>query len=171
MRRSVREAIVGFTLIAAVAGTGLFWLWLRGVSLASRTWRFQVSFADASGLAERSAVTYRGVLVGNVDKLTTTAAAVVADLEITDPNLKLPQPLVAQKGIVPPVLVVGENQHNVRLGRLRGESRSHGQHGSSQQETGSEPADRETPHGSIIISQHDTESPSDKIVDTPKTPA
>ncbi len=96
MRRSVREAIVGFTLIAAVAGTGLFWLWLRGVSLASRTWRFQVSFADASGLAERSAVTYRGVLVGNVDKLTTTAAAVVADLEITDPNLKLPQPLVAQ---------------------------------------------------------------------------
>ena len=96
MRRSVREAIVGFTLIAAVAGAGLFWLWLRGVTLASRTWRFQVSFADAAGLAERSAVTYRGVLVGNVDKLTTTAAAVVADLEITDPNLKLPQPLVAQ---------------------------------------------------------------------------
>jgi phospholipid/cholesterol/gamma-HCH transport system substrate-binding protein len=31
-----------------------------------------------------------------VDKLSTTAAAVVADLEITDPNLKLPQPLVAQ---------------------------------------------------------------------------
>ena len=96
MRRSVREAIVGFTLIAAVAGAGLFWLWLRGISVASRTWRFQVSFADASGLAERSAVTYRGVLVGSVDKLTTTAAAVVADLEISDPNLLLPQPLVAQ---------------------------------------------------------------------------
>ena len=96
MRRSVREAIVGFTLIAAVAGAGLFWLWLRGISVASRTWRFQVSFADASGLAERSAVTYRGVLVGSVDKLTTTASAVVADLEISDPNLLLPQPLVAQ---------------------------------------------------------------------------
>ena len=96
MRRSVREAIVGFTLIAAVAGAGLFWLWLRGISLASRTWGFQVNFADASGLAERSAVTYRGVLVGSVDKLTTTAAAVVADLEITDPDLRLPQPLVAQ---------------------------------------------------------------------------
>jgi phospholipid/cholesterol/gamma-HCH transport system substrate-binding protein len=38
MRRSVREAIVGFTLIAAVAGTGWFGLWLRGVSVASRTW-------------------------------------------------------------------------------------------------------------------------------------
>jgi phospholipid/cholesterol/gamma-HCH transport system substrate-binding protein len=96
MRRSVREAIVGFTLIGAVAGTGLFWLWLRGVSLASRTWHFRVNFADASGLAERSAVTYRGVLVGNVDKLTTTSEAVVAELEISDPSLKLPLPLVAQ---------------------------------------------------------------------------
>jgi phospholipid/cholesterol/gamma-HCH transport system substrate-binding protein len=96
MRRSVREAMVGFTLIAALAGSGLFWLWLRGVSLASRTWRFQVNFADASGLAERSAVTYRGVLVGNVNKLTTTSAAVVAELEIDDPSLQLPLPLVAQ---------------------------------------------------------------------------
>jgi len=88
--------MVGFTLIAALAGSGLFWLWLRGVSLASRTWRFQVNFADASGLAERSAVTYRGVLVGNVNKLTTTSAAVVAELEIDDPSLQLPLPLVAQ---------------------------------------------------------------------------
>ena len=96
MRRSVREAIVGFTLIAAVAGTGLFWLWLRGVSVASRTWRFQVSFADAAGLAERSAVTYRGVLVGTVNKLTTTSNAVLAEVEINDPGLQLPMPLVAQ---------------------------------------------------------------------------
>ncbi|MBM5806491.1 MAG: MCE family protein [Cyanobacteria bacterium M_surface_10_m2_179] len=96
MRRSVREAMVGFTLIAALTGSGLFWLWLRGVSLASRTWRFQLNFADASGLAERSAVTYRGVLVGNVNKLTTTSSAVVVELEIDDPSLQLPLPLVAQ---------------------------------------------------------------------------
>ncbi|MFZ9945603.1 MAG: MlaD family protein, partial [Vulcanococcus sp.] len=96
MRRSVREAIVGFTLIGAVAGAGLFWLWLRGISVASRTWTFRVNFADAAGLADRSAVTYRGVLVGYVDKLTTTSEAVVADLQINDPSLKLPLPLVAQ---------------------------------------------------------------------------
>ncbi|MEY3749616.1 MAG: hypothetical protein RLZZ186_35 [Cyanobacteriota bacterium] len=96
MRRSVREAIVGFTLIAAVGGAGLFWLWLKGVSVASRTWRFQVNFADAAGLADRSSVTYRGVLVGTVDKLTTTSNAVVAELEINDPTLQLPLPLVAQ---------------------------------------------------------------------------
>lgn len=96
MRRSVREAIVGFTLIAAVAGSGLFWLWLRGVSLANRTWRFQVHFADAAGLAPRSAVTYRGVQVGNVSDVRTTSEAVVADLDINDPQLQLPMPLVAQ---------------------------------------------------------------------------
>ncbi|NDF62954.1 MAG: MCE family protein, partial [Synechococcaceae bacterium WBB_3_034] len=84
MRRSLREAMVGFTLIAAVGGAGLFWLWLQGITLASRTWRFSVNFADATGLAERSAVTYRGVLVGSVNSLRTTPTAVVAELEITD---------------------------------------------------------------------------------------
>ena len=96
MRRSVREAIVGFTLLAAVAGGGALWLWIKGISIGSRNWTFQVSFADAAGLGERSAVTYRGVQVGNVRNLRTTSEAVVADLEITDPTLRLPVPLVAQ---------------------------------------------------------------------------
>ena len=96
MRRSVREAIVGFTLLAAVAGGGLFWLWVQGVSAGSRHWSFRVSFADATGLGERSAVTYRGVQVGNVRRILTSSDAVLADLEITDPNLRLPLPLLAQ---------------------------------------------------------------------------
>jgi len=87
---------VGFTLLAAVAGGGAFWLWIKGISIGSRTWSFRVSFADAAGLGERSAVTYRGVQVGSVRSLTTTSEAVVADLEITDPTLRLPLPLVAQ---------------------------------------------------------------------------
>ena len=96
MRRSVREAIVGFTLLAAVAGASGLWLWLKGVSVGSRHWSFRVSFADAAGLGERSAVTYRGVLVGSVRNLRTSSEAVVADLEITDPSLRLPLPLMAQ---------------------------------------------------------------------------
>lgn len=96
MRRSVREALVGFTLIAAVAGAGGFWLWLQGVSFSRRTWSFTVTFADAAGLAERSPVTYRGVLVGNVTNLRTSSAAVEATLEITDPSLRLPLPMLAQ---------------------------------------------------------------------------
>ncbi|MFM2158046.1 MAG: hypothetical protein RLZZ124_520 [Cyanobacteriota bacterium] len=96
MRRSVREAIVGFTLLAALAGGGAFWFWLKGMAISGRHWGFRVSFADASGLGERSAVTYRGVLVGSVRRLHTSSEAVVADLEISDPELRLPLPLVAQ---------------------------------------------------------------------------
>ena len=66
MRRSVREAIVGFTLLAAVTGSAGLWFWIKGISLASRQWTIQVRFADAAGLADRSSVTYRGVLVGRV---------------------------------------------------------------------------------------------------------
>ena len=96
MRRSVREAIVGFTLLAAVSATGLFWLWLKGVSVGGRTWRFQVNFADAAGLAPRSAVTYRGVTVGHVQEVIPTATAVEVQIDIDQPNLQLPQPLQAR---------------------------------------------------------------------------
>ncbi|MFZ9463797.1 MAG: MlaD family protein, partial [Vulcanococcus sp.] len=96
MRRSVKEAAVGFTLLAALAAGGGFWLWLQGVALSGRTWTFRISFPDATGLGERSAVTYRGVQVGSVRSLQAGSAAVVAEIEITDPSLRLPQPLLAQ---------------------------------------------------------------------------
>jgi phospholipid/cholesterol/gamma-HCH transport system substrate-binding protein len=98
MRRSVREALVGFSLLAAIAsGLGL-WFWLRGISLSRNTWTIKADFVDAAGLADRSPVTFRGVLVGNVRKVTVTGAAVVAELEITDPRLRLARPLVARVG-------------------------------------------------------------------------
>jgi phospholipid/cholesterol/gamma-HCH transport system substrate-binding protein len=96
MRRSVREAIVGFTLLAAVSGSAGLWFWIKGVSLASRQWTIKVSFADAAGLADRSSVTYRGVLVGRVSSIKATASAVIAELEITNPDLVLPRPVMAQ---------------------------------------------------------------------------
>jgi phospholipid/cholesterol/gamma-HCH transport system substrate-binding protein len=98
MRRSVREALVGFSLLAAAGSAFTLWLWLKGVSLSQSTWTMQVSFADAAGLAERSPVVYRGVLVGNVRRLKVTDHAVLVDLEINDPKLRLPRPVVAQVG-------------------------------------------------------------------------
>lgn len=98
MRRSVREALVGFSLLAAIGGGFGLWLWLRGVSLGRGNWSVTASFADASGLAERSPVSYRGVLVGSVRAVRVTNRAVLADLEITDPSLRLARPVVAQVG-------------------------------------------------------------------------
>jgi len=96
MRRSVREAIVGFTLLAALAGAGGLWFWLKGISIGKAQWRVQVRFPDAAGLAERSAVTYRGVVVGTVRSVKATSSAVVAELEISDATLQIPRPVLAQ---------------------------------------------------------------------------
>lgn len=99
MRRSVREALVGFSLIAAISGGVGLWLWLKGISLSRNTWTIQASFPDAAGLAERSPVYFRGVLVGTVRRIEVTDQAVLADLVITDPKLRLSRPVVAQVGV------------------------------------------------------------------------
>jgi len=96
MRRSVREALVGFSVLAAIAGGIGLWLWLKGISLQRNNWSIQANFADAAGLADRSSVLHRGVQVGNVRSVRVTGQAVEARLEITDPNLRLSRPVVAR---------------------------------------------------------------------------
>lgn len=98
MRRSVREAIVGFSLLAAVAGSVGFSFWLRGLSITRQFWSVEATFTQAGGLAARSPVVYRGVMVGTVRSVRVTSEAVVADLEITNPSLKLAMPTRAEVG-------------------------------------------------------------------------
>ena len=98
MRRSVRDAIVGFTLIGGIIGFASTALWLRGVRLGSSHWTVTARFSDAAGLAERSPVTYRGILVGSVRSIAVTPEAVVAELEINNADLRLPVPVTATVG-------------------------------------------------------------------------
>ena len=98
MRRSVRDAIVGFTLIGGIVGFASTALWLRGVRLGSSHWSLTARFNDAAGLAERSPVTYRGILVGSVRSIAVTPEAVVAELEINKGDLRLPRPVTATVG-------------------------------------------------------------------------
>ena len=95
MRRSVRDAIVGFTVIGGIVGFASTALWLRGVRLGSSHWTLTARFNDAAGLAERSPVTYRGILVGSVRSIAVTPEAVVAELEIDKGDLLLPLPVTA----------------------------------------------------------------------------
>ena len=98
MRRSVRDAIVGFTVLGGLVGFAATGLWMRGIRLGSSDWRLTASFNDAAGLAERSPVTYRGILVGSVRSIKVTSSAVVAELEITKGDLRLPLPVTATIG-------------------------------------------------------------------------
>ena len=95
MRRSIRDAIVGFTVLGGIVGFGATALWMRGVRLGASTWTVTARFDDAGGLAERSPVTYRGILVGSVKTIRVTPEAVVADLEINKGDLKLAKPVSA----------------------------------------------------------------------------
>ncbi len=96
MRRSVRDAIVGFSLIGALVAFSGSLLWLRGIRIGSTTWRINAYFSDASGLAERSPVTYRGILVGSVGEIKVSPQSVEAILEIDNHNLRLPLPVFAR---------------------------------------------------------------------------
>lgn len=95
MRRSVREAIVGFSLVGAIAGFAGTMLWLRGVRLGSETWTVQADFQNAGGLAARSPVTFRGITIGTVRSIKVTPLAVKATLEINQDDLRLPLPVTA----------------------------------------------------------------------------
>lgn len=108
MRRSVREAMVGFSLLAAVSSAVGLSLWLRGLSLTRQYWSVQARFPQADGLAVRSPVVFRGVMVGTVRSVQITPEAVVAQLEITNPSLRLALPAAAQIGQVS--LLGGESQ-------------------------------------------------------------
>ena len=108
MRRSVRDAIVGFSVIGAIVGFIGTVAWMRGVRLGASDWKITAQFSDASGLAERSPVTYRGILVGSVKAIRVTPGAVVADLEISQGDLKLPMPVTAT--VAPGSLLGGDAQ-------------------------------------------------------------
>ena len=98
MRRSVRDAIVGFTVIGGIIGFASTALWLRGVRLGASHWTLTARFDDAAGLAERSPVTYRGILIGAVRSIEVTPEAVVAELEINKGDLRLPRPVTVTVG-------------------------------------------------------------------------
>ena len=98
MRRSVRDAIVGFTVIGGIIGFASTALWLRGVRFGASHWTLTARFDDAAGLAERSPVTYRGILIGAVRSIEVTPEAVVAELEINKGDLRLSRPVTVTVG-------------------------------------------------------------------------
>ena len=96
MRRSIREALVGFSVLAAISSAVGLGMWIRGISLSRDTWTVRASFDEAGGLAERSPVVFRGVLVGSVRRVQVTPSAVLAELEINHADLRLAQPTHAE---------------------------------------------------------------------------
>ncbi|WP_269609594.1 MlaD family protein [Prochlorococcus marinus] len=96
MRRSLRDAFVGFSLLGGLIIFSGAMLWLRDFRLGSKTWEISASFKDASGLAKMSPVTYRGIIVGSVQKINFTPNTVETKIKLNNDNLILPKPVIAK---------------------------------------------------------------------------
>jgi len=96
MRRSLRDSIVGFSLLGGILIFTFFSFWLRGVRLSSKNWHLFAEFNNASGLSKKSPVTYRGILVGSIDDISFTNESIKAKIVLNNPEIILPKPAFAR---------------------------------------------------------------------------
>ena len=96
MRRSLRDSIVGFSLLGGILVFTFFSLWLRGVRISSKNWHLFAEFNNASGLSKKSPVTYRGILVGSIEDITFTNESIKAKIVLNNPDIILSKPTFAK---------------------------------------------------------------------------
>ena len=96
MRRSLRDSIVGFSLIGGLVIFASFSFWLRGIKLSSKDWSFFANFSNASGLSKKSPVTYRGIIIGSIEDLIFTNKSIKAKIVINNPEIILAKPAFAK---------------------------------------------------------------------------
>ncbi|MBO8231314.1 MCE family protein [Prochlorococcus marinus str. MU1402] len=96
MRRSLRDSIVGFSLLGGILIFTFFSFWLRGVRLSSKNWYLFAEFNNASGLSKKSPVTYRGILVGSIEDIIFTNESIKAKIFLNNPEIVLPKPAFAR---------------------------------------------------------------------------
>ena len=96
MRRSLRDSIVGFSLLGGVLIFTFFSFWLRGIRLSSKDWYLFAEFSNASGLSKKSPVTYRGILVGSIEDIIFTNESIKAKIVLNNPEIILPKPAFAR---------------------------------------------------------------------------
>ena len=96
MRRSLRDSIVGFSLLGGILVFTFFSFWLRGVKLSSKNWYLFAEFNNASGLSKKSPVTYRGILVGSIEDIIFDNSSIKAKIVLNNTDIILPKPAFAR---------------------------------------------------------------------------
>ena len=96
MRRSLRDSVVGFSLLGGILIFTFFSFWLRGVKLSSKNWYLFAEFNNASGLSKKSPVTYRGILVGSIEDILFTNESIKAKIVLNNPDIILTKPAFAR---------------------------------------------------------------------------
>ena len=89
--RTVREGSVGFLILVGIGLFGGLVLWLQGVQLGNRSYKFAVEFASAQGMQIGTPVRYRGVAVGKITAIKASANGVDVTMEIAPGTLVMPR--------------------------------------------------------------------------------
>jgi len=89
--RTVREGSVGFLILVGIGLFGGLVLWLRGVQLGNRSYKFAVEFGSAQGMQIGTPIRYRGVAVGKITALKPGSNGVDVTLEIAPGTLVIPR--------------------------------------------------------------------------------
>lgn len=101
--RTIREGSVGLLILAGLAlFVGLI-LWIRGLNLSNRSYRFIVSFANVAGMQVGANVRYRGVGVGKITAVAARTNGVDVAIEVTPADLLMPNQVIIeanQSGLV-----------------------------------------------------------------------
>jgi phospholipid/cholesterol/gamma-HCH transport system substrate-binding protein len=89
--RTIREGSVGLIILVGLAVfTGLV-LWIRGLAIGNRSYKFIVNFANIAGMKVGASVRYRGVTVGKITQITPGTNGVDTTLEISPADLLIPR--------------------------------------------------------------------------------
>ncbi|MEM1170351.1 MAG: MlaD family protein [Cyanobacteria bacterium P01_H01_bin.35] len=97
--RTTREGSVGLLTLLGIGLFGALILWLRGVELGKRSYKFIVEFESASGIELGTSVKYRGIDVGQVVEIKPGLNGVDITLEIKPEDLIIPRDVFIQGNI------------------------------------------------------------------------
>ena len=97
--RTTREGSVGLLTLFGLGLFGALMLWLKGVELGKRSYKFIVEFESASGIELGTSVRYRGIDVGQVVKIKPGSNGVDITLEIQPEDLIIPRDVYIQGNI------------------------------------------------------------------------
>jgi phospholipid/cholesterol/gamma-HCH transport system substrate-binding protein len=89
--RTLREGSVGLLILGGLALFGWLILWLRGLSLGSRSYHVFLEFPSIPGLESGAAVRFRGVTVGKVVQTRPGPNGVEVEVEISPADLIIPK--------------------------------------------------------------------------------
>jgi len=114
--RTIREGSVGLLILLGMAIFAGLILWIRNISIGTRSYKIIVEFANAGGMQVGGVVRYRGVNVGKISSIKPSANGVDVELEISPADLVMSREVTieaSQSGLIGEIFIDIKPQKNV----------------------------------------------------------